>query len=202
MAVLCQQNKYPMKINQQQLLTELYQRTERAAASAQTFKNLPLAQLNFKPTDAAWSILECIEHLNLYGKFYLPEIEQALLKATKVDATNVYKSSFLGDFFVNSIKAGNQKKMKATQMMLPQKSNLSITTLDQFIKQTERLKTILTQARECDLTKPKTPISLTKLLTLRLGDTLRFLVYHNERHILQAEKMHGLVGAENVLTDK
>jgi hypothetical protein len=202
MVVLCQQNKYPMKTNQQQLLTELYQLTEQASAAAQTFKNLPVAQLNFKPTDAAWSILECIEHLNLYGKFYLPEIEQALQKSAKVDATNVYKSSFLGDFFVNSIKAGNQKKMKATQMMLPQKSDVSITTLDQFIKQTERLKIILTHARLSDLTKPKTPISLTKFLTLRLGDTLRFLVYHNERHILQAEKMHGLVGAENVLTDK
>jgi len=197
MAVLCQQNKYPMKTNQQQLLTELYQLTEQASAAAQTFKNLPLAQLNFKPTDAAWSILECIEHLNLYGKFYLPEIEEALQKAAKVDATNVYKSSFLGDFFVNSIKAGNQKKMKATQMMLPQKSDVSITTLDQFIKQTERLKTILTQARQCDLTKPKTPISLTKFLNLRLGDTLRFLVYHNERHILQAEKTHGLLMAKN-----
>ena len=50
------------------------------------------------------------------------------------------------------------------------------------------LKSLLNQAREVDLTKTKVPISLTRFIKLRLGDTFRFFVYHIERHILQAEK--------------
>lgn len=40
-----------------------------------------------------------------------------------------------------------------------------------------------------DLTKTKASISLTRLIKLRLGDTLRFFTYHIERHVLQAERI-------------
>ena len=36
--------------------------------------------------------------------------------------------------------------------------------------------------------KTKTAISISKLIKLRLGDTFRVLIYHNERHIKQAER--------------
>jgi len=48
---------------------------------------------------------------------------------------------------------------------------------------------LLIQAKAINLVKAKTPVSLTRLLKLRLGDTLRFLVYHIERHVLQAERI-------------
>jgi hypothetical protein len=123
-----------MKVNQQELIDELYTTTDKAIDSIKMFKKLPLEQLNFKHSQDSWSILECIEHLNLYGKFYLPEIEKAILLAQRVALNNNYKSSFLGDFFVNSIKADNKKRMKAPLMMTPQRSELSCTSLDMFIK--------------------------------------------------------------------
>jgi hypothetical protein len=178
-----------MKVNQKELISELNNLTDKAIGSVNQFKNLTLVQLNYKHSQNSWSVLECIEHLNLYGKFYLPEIEKVILLAQNVESNNNYKSSLLGDFFVNSIKAENKKKMKATLMMTPQGSELSYTSLDMFLKQLERLSYILKKCENKDLIKVKTSISLTKFLKLRLGDTLRFLVYHNERHILQAENV-------------
>jgi hypothetical protein len=52
------------------------------------------------------------------------------------------------------------------------------------------------KAQKVDLTKVKTAISLSKFIKLRLGDTLRFLVYHNERHILQAQGIDGQIAAK------
>ena len=182
-----------MKANQQALLQELLQLTESASESLNKFRDLTLSQLNFKKTQETWSILECIEHLNLYGKFYLPELEKALISSSKVGRDNIYESSFLGDFFVDSIRAGNKKKMKATQAMTPVQSDLSVTTIDLCIKQMDLLKALLNQAKERDLVKMKTPISLTRFLKLRLGDTIRFLVYHNERHMQQAERVYSTV---------
>ena len=49
------------------------------------------------------------------------------------------------------------------------------------------LHALLEQAKQVDLVKVKTAISLTKLIRLRLGDTFRFLVTHIERHVLQAQ---------------
>jgi hypothetical protein len=37
-----------------------------------------------------------------------------------------------------------------------------------------------------NLRKVKIPISISKIVRLKLGDALLFVVYHNERHMYQA----------------
>lgn len=178
-----------MKIEKSTLLEELNSMTDAALVTVKSFKHLSLEELNFKNNQEEWSILECIEHLNLYGTFYLPEIEHRILNSNDYQEQGAYKSSFIGDFFVNSIKASNTKKVKAMKTMIPDQSNLSLITIDQFIKQLQKLKSLLQEAEKMNLMKIKTAISLTKFIKLRLGDTLRFLIHHNERHILQAGRL-------------
>ena len=79
--------------------------------------------------------------------------------------------------------------MKSPNYKNPVNSALSITTLNRFLEQDQLLQSLLRQALTADLTKIKTAISLSKFIKLRLSDTLRFYVYHIERHIGQAEKM-------------
>ncbi len=81
--------------------------------------------------------------------------------------------------------------MKSPADKNPANSTLSLTTIDRFIKQQERMKLILTQSRSADLTKVKVPISISSMIRLRLGDTLRFVAYHNERHMAQAQRSLG-----------
>ncbi len=178
-----------MKIEQEKLIVELARLTNVALNDIRSFKRLSAKQLNYKTSPESWSILECIEHLNLYGKFYLPEIEKQLLKANKKTGNLQFKSGILGEYFVGVIKVDGKKKMKATRAMDPTNSNLNSTSLDQFIKQLETLKNLLNESREVNLKNVKTAISLSKLIKLRLGDTLRFLVFHNERHIIQAKRI-------------
>jgi hypothetical protein len=107
----------------------------------------------------------------------------------QADPKKYFKSGRIGNYFVNMISASNSKKIKATKNMDVTGSELNLSTLNQFIKQLEWLESLLEKAEKVDLNKVKTSISLTKLIKLRLGDTLRFLVYHNERHILQAKRI-------------
>ena len=65
-----------MKIKQRLLIEELLSNADRAIMSAKAFKELPEKELNAKKEASHWSILECLEHLNLYGDFYFPEIEK------------------------------------------------------------------------------------------------------------------------------
>ena len=180
-----------MRINQDQLIDELLRMTDQSYKTAVKFRELSIEKLNYKPDETKWSILECIEHLNLYGDFYLPEIEQKMMDSELKDVSDdhPYKSSWIGDYFVKAVRADNKKKMTATKMMTPKQSDFTMVTLDRFIKQLEWLTLLMNQAKNKNLRKIKTTISLTTLFTLRLGDTLRFLVYHNERHILQAERI-------------
>jgi Asp-tRNA(Asn)/Glu-tRNA(Gln) amidotransferase C subunit len=61
--------------------------------------------------------------------------------------------------------------MKTFKDKNPIHSTLTTTTLERFLKQQERLLQLLQQAEKVDLTKTRTAISITKWLTLRLGDT-------------------------------
>lgn len=178
-----------MQTDNTTLIEELLTLTDKCSEAVRGFKALPESQLNYRKSPTTWSILECIEHLNRYGDFYLPVIEKAILSQTPRNSAPVYKSGLIGNYFANLMKINNGKmvKMKTPADKNPLGSALSVTTLDRFLKQQDMLRSLLIQARQADLTKTKVPISLTKLIRLRLGDTFRFFVYHIERHVIQAE---------------
>ncbi len=188
-----------MKIDSNILIDELIELSESATLTVQGFKKLSIEQLNYKRDTDTWSILECIEHLNLYGDYYLPAIEQSMLKQKPKHEKMIFKSGLLGNYFANlmQVKNGKMMKMKSPKDKNPNQSILSITTLDRFLKQQESLKNLLVQARSIDLTKTKVSISIAKYIKLRLGDTFRFFIYHIERHVLQAEKTRGYWRALN-----
>jgi hypothetical protein len=180
-----------MQINKAQLITELLGLTEQSIIAVKKFKTLTSSQLNLKNTAGQWSVLECIEHLNLYGDFYLPEMQKQLLETSYKGNSEIFKAGIIGNYFAGLMKTNNGKikKMRSPKDKNPANSTLTITTLDRFLKQQELLKALLQQALEADITKIKTAISLSKFIKLRLGDTFRFYVYHIERHIAQAEKI-------------
>lgn len=180
-----------MKIPTNQLIDQLLQLTEESSAAAKAFRQLDEKILNYKSTADSWSILECIEHLNLYGDFYLPEMESQLLKAKRTDKVPDFIPGLLGNYFTNLMKVNNgrMKKMQSPKDKNPVNSKLTITAIDRFLKQQEMLKSLLMEGKHCDLMKIKTGISLTRFIRLRIGDTFRFFVYHIERHIYQAGKV-------------
>ena len=67
-----------METDNNTLINELLAVTEAATEKARKLRQLPESKLNFKEDPEKWSILECIEHLNRYGDYYLPEIEKAV----------------------------------------------------------------------------------------------------------------------------
>jgi hypothetical protein len=180
-----------MQTENNTLVAELLAMTESAAVAAKEFRRLDATKLNFKVAPEKWSILECIEHLNLYGDFYLPEIEKAILRNKVSSANHIFKSGLIGNYFANLMRIKNGKivKMKTPGDKNPVGSALTILTIERFLKQLEMLNSLLERAKTVDLTHTKVPISLTKLIKLRLGDTLRFFVYHIERHIAQAGRL-------------
>jgi hypothetical protein len=179
------------------LLEEMAQITEVCMAAAKQFRTLSAAQLNYKTDPESWSILECVEHLNLYGDFYLPEMEKQILAQKEQLPGTIFKSGLLGNYFAELMrgKNGKIKKMKSPKDKNPVHSRLSVTTIERFIKQQERLLNILRLAGSVDLAKTKTAISLTRLIKLRLGDTFRFFIYHMERHIAQAQRVQSRIPA-------
>ena len=183
-----------METDNNTLIDELLAVTEAATEKARKLRLLPESQLNFKEDPERWSILECIEHLNRYGDYYLPEIEKAILHSKSNTSSLTFKSGVIGNWFANLMKVKNGRVVKMRTPGDKNPAGLALTplTIDRFLKQQEVLKSLLAKARSVDLTNTKVPISLAKFMKLRLGDTFRFFINHIERHVIQAENvLHG-----------
>jgi len=178
-----------MTATNQELIEDLTKRTHAHLNQAEQFRLLDLAQLNRQPAPQSWSILECLEHLNRYGHFYLPEIARQIQKGAKVQSSALFKSGWLGNYFAKSMLPKTPlNKMKTFKSMNPAgSSQLDHAVVEEFIRQQKECLDLLQQARHIDLTRTKTGISISKWIRLRLGDTLRVVIYHNERHLLQAK---------------
>ncbi len=175
-------------MTQDQHIDRLIDETNKILNKAILLKEEDLDTLNYKPSPNKWSALECIEHLNLYGDFYLPEIEKQMAEAKPTQKNN-YKSGVLGNYLVQSMlpKGGTVKKMKTFKDKDPGGSQLSLASIDRFIEQQKHLIQLLRQSKQLDTMKVKTKTTI-PLIRLRLGDTFHFVVNHHIRHWLQLEK--------------
>lgn len=179
-----------MIINQNELIEGLIEKTKDHLNRAENLKKRSIQQLNQKPDADSWSVLECFEHLNRYGYFYLPEIEKQLKENAKLEAATDFKAGWLGNYFAKSMLPKQKlNKMKTFKSMNPIGSQLNMKTLDVFIQQQKKMLDLLDKARQRNLAKIRTGITLSKWITLRLGDTFRVVIYHNLRHIEQAERI-------------
>ena len=177
-----------MAVATEKLIQNLLEITRKNLNSVEQLKMQSIDFLNWKHNSESWSVLECIEHLNRYGDFYIPEITNKI-KTSKYKSSKTFKSNWLGNYFSKSVSYNEDlNKMKTFKSMNPLNSELDFKTLEKFINQQYQIIELLDKSKNVNLDKTKTAISISKLIKLRLGDTFRILIYHNERHIKQAEK--------------
>ncbi|WP_106792199.1 DinB family protein [Aquimarina sp. Aq78] len=178
-----------MKITSKDLLLDLVERTRKNINEAEKYNQLSIEKLNWKNTPESWSILECLEHLNLYGDYYLPEIEDRMLRSKRKNAS-VFKSGLLGNYFAKMMLPREKlNTMKTFKDKNPINNDLDEKCIDRFIAQQHKTLELLDIARNKDLSKIKTSISISKWIKLKLGDTFRVLIYHNQRHIVQCNRI-------------
>lgn len=156
------------------------------------FSNLSEEQIKWRPLESSWNIQEIFAHLNRYADYYHRIFTSKIKTSRFRSPSENFVSSPLGRSAWKSMKLGNaqnvKRKFKTPKNYNPRLDPKLITGAD--VQQLEKnfidLKRIIESAREVNLRKIKIPISISKIIRLRLGDALLFVVYHNERHIQQA----------------
>lgn len=145
--------------------------------------------LTWKQDSNSWNILECLEHLNLYGDFYLPQIENSI-KSSSTQSEIEFRSGILGSYFAKSMLPKEKlNKIKTFKDKNPLNGDLDKTVIDRFINQEIKLIELLNKSRKVSLNKVKIKISISKLIRLKLGDTFQFIINHNIRHLKQIERI-------------
>ncbi|MEX2379661.1 MAG: DinB family protein [Vicingaceae bacterium] len=166
---------------------EAYVKAHRAFA--ESLINIDEQKLNQQPADGGWNVLQCIEHLNRYGDFYLKEVGGKVKKATNFSNDQNFKAGFFGKLFTSMMlpKKG-MIKMKTFADKNPDAKILDLNVIHKFIKQQKEWEEILKKCQLLNLNKNKCSLTL-PLLKMNMGSTLQFVIYHNERHVVQAQRL-------------
>jgi DinB superfamily len=173
----------------EQLIETLVGQTKQIISQVEKLENYDLETLTWKQNPDSWSILECLEHLNLYGNFYLPQIE-AKIKNSETKSEMDFKTGLLGDYFAKSMLPKEKlNKMKTFKDKNPINANLNKSVIDVFINQQNTLLNLLNNSRNVSLNKVKVTTSISSLIRIKLGDTFRFIINHNIRHLKQIERI-------------
>ena len=172
----------------QTLITNLIKEVENIISTVnKAFKPLTISQLNQKENIDKWSILECLEHLNRYHAYYNDAIKQGLQIAKSSTADNAYKNGWFGKMSIDMMSPDNAKKQKAITKFNPVGSELTKETMTKFLTYQQELLTLLAQAKGKNINQRKVPVEFFKLMKMKIGDALAFVVTHEQRHILQAQ---------------
>jgi uncharacterized damage-inducible protein DinB len=171
------------------LLNDLTKDVQRIKESAQFFQSSDPNKMAYCPDKNKWSVVQVLEHLNAYNRHYLPLIEKNLSIVTH--SNNAwFTPGFWGDMFTKKMKPDNvyqiKNKMKAMKAFtFPNSLNVE-KVLSEFLAHQDKLLKLLEMARHRDLNAIRIPITVSSLVKLKLGDMFRFLIAHEQRHMIQA----------------
>ena len=89
--------------------------------------------------------------------------------------------------------------MKTGKAFIPSKGENVDAVFSEFLQHQNKYLHILEVARRRNLNNIRIPVSISRFIRLKLGDILRFLVAHQQRHMIQARNALKAVG---ISTDK
>lgn len=177
------------KYKSEDLLNELVKDVQRIKESAQFFQSSDQTKLAYSPDKSKWSVVQILEHLNAYNRHYLPLIEKHVSIVTH-SKNPIFTPGFWGDMFTKKMKPTNvyeiKNKMKAMKAYTFPNSLHVDSVLQEFLSHQDKFMRLLEMAKGSDLNAIHIPITLTSLVKLKLGDMFRFLIAHEQRHMIQA----------------
>ncbi len=162
--------------------------------SHQRLRPLTSEQLNRRPAYDKWSAAQCLEHLNLVGGYYLPQLKTRLrlAQASGSTAGARVRSGWLGRYFTATTQDRNglgDNLLRRPKQYAPTGTRLTGTVVESFNRQLDELLRLLLLARQVDAGTVRVPNPLYPWLRLRLTDVFEALVIHMQRYVKQAEQV-------------
>ncbi len=150
-------------------------------------------QLAKRPAPNRWSVLDNLEHLNLYNDIYLPILVKIIDKGKSkgLKPRLHFRSGWLGAYLTRSMKPRGARifnKMNTFKDKNPILTSVPDNVVARFFSQHQQLLQILAQAAETDIQKLRMSTTLGAFPKIRLGDGLAFVIGHEERHLLQIQR--------------
>lgn len=178
------------KIESNVLLDTLQADVRSVIFQCDQLNGLPRQFMTQAPAPGKWSVAQVLEHLNIYSRYYINAIENRL-HMNQSGPEVFFKPGWLGNYFTKIMKPAENKtltkKMKAPKNAIPSDMPDAEVMLSECLQHQHHLLNLLQIAKTANLNYIRIPISINKYIKMKLGDTFRFLIAHEQRHFLQIE---------------
>jgi hypothetical protein len=168
--------------------------TERASA---VIKGLTSDQLKQRVNPNSWSVAECIVHLNMTTKEYLPLLDDVLNRAGAEGpaGSRKLKMDVMGRLLKWSLEPPPRLKTKTTNQFQPKDLEPIEALLPTFVSLQDQLKSRIQTAGGLAIDKVKITSPFNDRLKYNLFSAFQILVAHERRHLWQAEQVRKGIGA-------
>lgn len=138
----------------------------------------------------AWSVGQCLEHLNQMNRLYFGAIRNAIARAPREHAPvqAPVRSTWIGRKFAESMEPGTMK-MRAPKKAAPQAVRSREAVTAEFLRGLDEIEAALRDAATVDLNRPTFASPFLRFSRVRAGTGFRVLLAHMRRHLHQAEQV-------------
>jgi hypothetical protein len=154
------------------------------------------AQFNWRPAPNAWSIAQCIDHLNVITRLYLPMLDEGIADAIRrgLYRPGPFRYKWLHRWIATSQEPPYRIRMKAPQSFQPPPGRARQEVMAAFRAYQVQYVDRLRQANGLDLTRARVRSPILRWLKLPLGTAFAFTTSHERRHLWQARRITETAG--------
>ena len=179
-------------------LSALQREIVRATARAtRLVESMDDAAFEKRPAEGDWSPAECLVHLNLTTKAFLPPIDAALSDAVRgpVDAGKRYRKDLAGWLLGWVMEPPVRMKVKAPSAFIPKTWSTRGEVLREFEALQAELARRVAAANGCDIGRVRVRSPFSTRMSYNLLAGFGTILSHERRHLWQAERAAGFDGA-------
>lgn len=148
-------------------------------------------QFNWQPRPGAWSAAQCIEHLNVTARLYLPSLDEGIADAIRRGQYGEapFHYNWLGRKFVQSQELPVKRKFKSAKVFTPPAFRPRHESMAAFRAYQVQFIDRLRQANGLDLARARVKSPALSWLRLPLGSGFALMIAHERRHLWQAAQV-------------
>lgn len=148
-------------------------------------------QFAWQPAPDAWSVGQCLDHLNATARNYLPLIDEGIAEAIRrgLYSAGPYAYTWVGRCFVYLVQPTTKIRAKAPRQFLPAAGRPRQEVLAAFRAYQVQYIDRLRQANGLDLARARVSSPAARWLRIPLGSSFALMVAHERRHLVQARRV-------------
>jgi hypothetical protein len=151
--------------------------------------SLTTAQLNWRADPASWSIGQCLDHLRVTNEVYVASMQRGLDGSPSGPVDEIAPGWF-GRYFLRTVIEPSAKSIrgKAPKKIVPA-TMVEGNIVDRFLASNDATRRFIDQAAAYDVNRVRFANPFVPLIRFTVGTGLEIVTKHEDRHLLQAERV-------------